>query len=855
MSNYSDTNGVAGYKCLLPRLYSKFGKLFLPLLFLFLFASQLIAQETLFPLNLGWKFRKVGSDESWQYTVTPSTIYNDLMFTGKITDPFLGCNNVNLGWIDEADWEYMLSIKLDEVSIKNKHVDLVFEGLDTYADVYVNDKLALKADNMFRKWIVSCDTLFKVGENSVRIVFKSALNEVKRKAAETPYILPGGEWAWVRKSPYHFGWDWGPRFITCGIWKPVYLRTWRDFRINDIQISTDSISKKTAELTATLSIASAWPQEVKITVKEGGRKLTSVNQRIGTRNSTLKVPIKIRNPKLWWSNATGESNLYNLTFTVEGKFLSQTKSISYGIRSIELVQEDDSIGKSFYFKINGIPVFMKGANIIPRHSFLPSASKDAMKELLVDAANSGINMLRIWGGGTYEEDRFYELCDSLGILIWQDFMFAGSMYPGDSVFLENVRQEIDQQVLRLRNHPCIAMWCGNNEVDEAWNNWGWQKQYNMSKADSTKIWSDYVKLFHRLIPEVLVKDDPKRPYWSSSPKNGWGRKKSMTEGDSHYWGVWWGLEPFSVYRSKIPRFMSEYGFQGYPDFRTVQKFSKDGKSNPDSTELLCHQKHPVGYQTIGKHIQREGFKSLTLEREIYLSQIVQCIGYRTAIESHRLAKPRCMGTLYWQLNDCWPVVSWSSIDFCNRWKAVHYTICDAYKPILLVNKIDQQGISVDAVSDELKQVEGSLRARVYDLQGNVIKERTFNKTIKPNSSESIQFIPYEFSKSDTSNLFIYSEFEAKPGELYSSYAFSCKPGFLKLVNPEIEVKIEKCVDGTYLNLTSKRPALYVQISSSTPEFKVSDNYFNMLPNRNYRVKLIKGDADIIEVKSLFDTLK
>lgn len=831
------------------------GKPFVFLLFFFLLSFELVAQEYNFPLSLGWKFRKVGSNESWQYTVIPSTNYNDLMFTGKITDPFLGCNNVNLSWIDEADWEYMLSIKVDEINIKNKHVDLVFEGLDTYADIYVNDKLALKADNMFRRWVVSCDTLFKIGENNVRIVFKSALNEVKRKSKEIPNVLPGGEWAWVRKSPYHFGWDWGSRFITCGIWKPVYLRTWKDFRINDIQISTDSVSKKSADLMAMVSIASAWPQEVKITVNDGDRKLTSVKQRIGTKNNTIKIPIKIRNPKLWWSNGAGVSNLYNLNFVVEGKFLSQTKSISYGIRTLELVQEDDSIGKSFYFKLNGIPVFMKGANIIPRHSFLPSASKDAMKELLVDAANTGINMLRIWGGGTYEEDHFYELCDSLGILIWQDFMFAGSMYPGDSAFLDNVRQEIDQQVLRLRNHPCIALWCGNNEVDEAWNNWGWQKQYNMSKADSSKIWSDYVKIFHQLIPEVLAKNDPQRPYWSSSPKNGWGRKKSMTEGDSHYWGVWWGLEPFSVYRSKVPRFMSEYGFQGYPDIRTVQRFSSDGKSNPDSAELLCHQKHPVGYQTIGKHLQREGFKSSTLEREIYLSQIVQCIGYRTAIESHRLAKPRCMGTLYWQLNDCWPVVSWSSIDFYNRWKAVHYTIRDAYKPILLVNKVDPKEILVNAVSDELKQVEGSLRTKVYDLQGNIIKEWSFGKTIKPNSSALIQTIANEYSRSDTSNQFIYSEFETKSGDLFTSYTFNCKPGYLKLVNPEIEFRVEKCTDGVYINLTSKHPAFYVQISSTSDDFKVDDNYFNMLPNREYRIKLMKGDGDKIEVKSLFDFLK
>lgn len=847
-------NGIIRFQRLLLRFFAAIPKSFQVLICINLFVSSIHAQEIHVPLNNGWSFRKVGSNENWQKALIPGTIHTDLMATGRISDPFLGCNNLNLSWIDEADWEYMLNVKLDESQLKNKHLDLIFEGLDTYADVYVNNKIALRADNMFRKWIVNCESLLKVGKNSIRIVFNSALNEVKRKSKEIPYLLPGGEWAWVRKSPYHFGWDWGPRFITCGIWKPVYLRTWSDFRITDIQINQDKVSTKRADLTAIVSIESASHQEVDIYVNNGDNGLVRTKQQLEVGINPIKIPFKINNPKLWWSNGAGKPYLYSFDFNIEGKTQSQKRSVSYGIRTLDLVQEKDSIGKSFFFKLNGTPIFMKGANIIPRHSFLPSTSNEKMKELLTDAANSGINMLRIWGGGTYEEDHFYSLCDSLGILIWQDFMFAGSMYPGDSSFLANVKEEVNQQVIRLRNHPCIALWCGNNEVDEAWNNWGWQKQYNMSKSDSTKIWSDYAKLFHQLIPEVLVKNDPLRPYWASSPKNGWGRAKSMTEGDSHYWGVWWGLEPFSTYKRKIPRFMSEYGFQGYPDARTVQQFSNDGKSSPDSAELLCHQKHSVGYQTIDKHIQREGLRASSLEQEIYLSQIVQCIGYRTAIESHRLAKPHCMGTLYWQLNDCWPVVSWSSIDFNNRWKAVHYTIRDAYKQILLATKIDKNGIVVNAVSDYLTPVKGTLKTKIFDIQGSVIKEWRQKITIKPNSSEPIQSIPYEFSKSDSSKLFVVTEFVTKSGERFNSYTFNCNPGSLKLLNPEIAFREESSEDGNYIILTCKHPVLYVQLSSLAAEFKVNDNYFNMLPGINYRVKLINGDFNKITAKSLFDFL-
>lgn len=825
------------------------------LLLILLSSSFAIAQDFAFPLLLGWKFRKAGTNDEWLMANVPGTIHTDLFNNGKIPDPFLGCNNLNLGWIDETNWEYQLKFNVDEYTFKNRHVDLVFEGLDTYADVYINDRLALNADNMFRKWVINCEKLLITGENSIRIVFKSGLNEVKLKAKEIPYILPGGEWAFVRKSPYHFGWDWGPRFISCGIWKPVYLQSWRDITIKDIQVHTDSIYRGDAYLTAEVLISSARFQHIKIKVSEGNHSLGSFKDRAGTSTSMIKVSFKIKNAKLWWSNGLGKPYLYNLNFLVEGENLTQTRFVNYGIRKLELVQEPDSIGRSFYFKLNGVPVFMKGANIIPRQSFLPSASKQKLKELLVDAANSNINMLRIWGGGAYEENRFYDLCDSLGILVWQDFMFAGSMYPGDSAFLQNLKEEVNQQVLRLRNHPCIALWCGNNEVDEAWHNWGWQQQYNFSKDDSAKIWNDYLKIFNQVIPDVLTKVDPQRPYWPSSPENGWGRKQSMTEGDSHYWGVWWGFEPFEVYKSKVPRFMSEYGFQGYPDKNTVLAFSKDGKSIPDSAELLCHQKHPVGYQTISKYIQREGFNPKSLEQEVYLSQVVQSIGYRTAIESHRLAKPQCMGTLYWQLNDCWPVVSWSGIDYFGKWKAVQYTIRDAYKPILLTSHVEQGKVITNAVSDYLEAKEGILNVQIINLSGDVVKSWQQTLTVKPNCSEQIFTTQYNYSIADLSSIFTYTEFRSNGVEAYNNYNFYCKPGNLKLQNPEIKTKIERGEDGDYIILSCKRPAFYVQLISPSQDFKVDNNYFNMLPNQEYKVKLLKGNTDGFEVKSLFDYIK
>lgn len=816
---------------------------------LLLFAGLAHAQEDILQLTKGWEFRKVDSSDNWLPAIVPGTVHTDLLLNKKISDPFLGSNNLNLGWIDESDWEYSLKFNLDKDIIKSQHADLVFEGLDTYAEVYLNGNPVLSVNNMFRRWVIDCSKLLKLGENNIKIIFKSALGEIRKKSKELPYTLPGGEWAWVRKAPYHFGWDWGPRFVTTGIWKPVYIRTWQNLRLEDIQVHTISSTKDKADLSAVINVLSDENTKASISVSVGNKELSTLNINLNKGENRVVIPIVIHNPKLWWCSGSGEQNLYNLDFTINENGLKISKTITYGIRTVELVQESDSIGKSFYFKVNGIPVFMKGANIIPRHSFLPSASVKELRNLLNSSAESGVNMLRIWGGGVYEEDLFYHLCDSLGILIWQDFMFAGSMYPGDSAFLSNVKQEVDQQVLRLRNHPCIALWCGNNEVDEAWHNWGWQKQYNMTKSDSAKIWQDYLNLFQKLIPDEISKYDAERHYWSSSPKNGWGRKQSMTEGDSHYWGVWWGLEPFSVYKTKIPRFMSEYGFQGFPSAKTVSSFSRDGFQNPDSSELLAHQKHPVGYQTIDKYSQREGFYSKTLDERIYISQIVQCIGYRIAIESHRLAKPRCMGTLYWQLNDCWPVVSWSGIDFFGRWKAVQYRIRDAYKPILIATQINKNSIEVNAVSDLLKPMEGNLKVTVYNLNGNELKVWENKITIKPSISEQIISMPYQFNSADSANIFVYTELVLKSGENINSYTYSCRLGNLKLQDPSIKARMERSNVGNVIVLTCNKPAFYVQIMSDA---KVDNNYFNMLPNKEYRVKVFAGDMDKIEVKSLFD---
>ncbi|UPT69479.1 MAG: hypothetical protein M0D53_09800 [Flavobacterium sp. JAD_PAG50586_2] len=382
--------------------------------------------------------------------------------------------------------------------------------------------------------------------------------------------MPGDEKVFTRKAQYHYGWDWGPRFVTSGIWKKVSLQFWNKAHITNVKCN--QLSAEKGELQFVTEIQSTVQGKFQLRIND---KTKVINLKKGINR--IVIPYTIENPKLWWPNGLGSPHLYPFQINLLQNTVSLSKKeLRIGLRTIELIQEKDEMGKSFYFKVNGEPVFMKGANYIPPDSFLPRATDSVYKSIVKKAKNANMNMLRVWGGGVYADDAFYNECDENGILVWQDFMFACAMYPGNDDYVNNVKNEVIDNVNRLQNHPSIALWCGNNEIDEGWHNWGWQKQYKYSAQDSAKIWNDYQKLFHQLIPKTLdsLFSKDKNRYWPSSPSIGWGKKESLTQGDSHYWGVWWGKEPFDVYEKKVGRFMSEYGFQGMPALETLQSVVK-----------------------------------------------------------------------------------------------------------------------------------------------------------------------------------------------------------------------------------------------------------------------------------------
>jgi beta-mannosidase len=530
-----------------------------------------------------------------------------------------------------------------------------------------------------------------------------------------------------------------------------------------------------------------------------------------------------------------------------------------GLRSIELVQAEDSVGRSFYFRVNGLPVFIKGANYIPQDNFLTRVSDSAYRGLITQVKSAQMNMLRVWGGGIYEKDLFYDLCDEMGIMVWQDFMFACAMYPGEQAFLENIRQEAVQNIKRLRHHPCLALWCGNNEIDEGWKNWGWQKQYGYSKEDSARVYDTYRKIFEKILPESVYKYDSGRSYIPTSPLYGWGRKESMRRGDNHYWGVWWGKEPFEVYEKKVGRFASEYGFQAFPDQSTINQFTSPDDRFPGSPVLKVHQKHPVGFETIDEYLLRDYRKPKDLGSYVLVSQLLQADGMKMAIEAHRRAMPRSMGTLYWQLNDCWPVVSWSSIDYYGRKKAFHYRLQDLYAPVLVSPVVENGRVRIYIVSDLLKEEAGRMEISLIGFDGTPFMKKHLNVTI-PAGSSNIVFDTLRnnlLNGIDSLSVVLSVNVRCERGLSAKNTLYFAKTKDLKLGQTDLKLRATGVRDGFRIIVTGTRLEKGVFLSSNAGG-DFSDNYFDLLPGEKKELLFrmapsFKGKSMEINIRSIADT--
>ncbi|MGO4347781.1 glycoside hydrolase family 2 protein [Paenibacillus sp. MCAF9] len=800
-----------------------------------------------------WKF-KACQEQEWMEAIVPGCVHTDLLRNGIIKDPFYKTNEHDLQWIDKIDWEYETHFDVNDQLLNASTIELVFDGLDTYADVYVNGNHVLSADNMFRTWKANVASMVNAKDNVLLIKFRSPVREDLPKIEKLGYNLPasndqselGGLGAqkisiFARKAPYHYGWDWGPRFVTSGIWREARLEGWSGSKITDVYVKQDQVNASKASLTVDVEIESEHEWNGLVKLSAGGQtweQAAHLKQGI----NVIQLPVDIENPKLWWSRGLGDAHLY--TFTAElckDEELIAAKSVRTGLRSIRLVRDKDEVGASFYFELNGVPVFAKGANHIPNDSFITEVTDERYRHEIVSAAESNMNMLRVWGGGIYEQSVFYELCDEYGILVWQDFMFACSMYPGDEAFLENVRLEAEENVKRLRNHPSIVLWCGNNEIDSAWaqfdekGGWGWKKEYTSEQR--AVIWADYEAVFHDILPDAVEAYAPGTQYWPSSPLISLSGDINQhahplsTEGDVHYWGVWHAVEPFENYNLKIGRFMSEYGFQSFPEYDTVMKFATEQDLALDSKVMRAHQKNGDGNRLIKEYMDIYMSEPKDFPAFLYMSQVLQAEAMKMAIEAHRRSMPYCMGTLYWQMNDCWPVASWAGMDYYGKWKAMQYYAKRSFADTMLsFDKTDDGIINIHAVTDLLESLNGELRLTLYDFAGVLIKQETTQVSIAGNSAAIVSSInELEWlTGCEANRVVLYAELTQGGKLIDSKEHYFVKAKEQKLASAVIRISEVEGSNGTSFALETDVLAKQVWITAEH-EGMFTDNFFDLIP--------------------------
>ena len=809
-------------------------------------------------LHSDWTFCQVG-DTLWSDAKVPGTIHQDLINHNRIPNPFYGMNEEAVQWVENEDWMYRTSFVVTEEQLNRDAAVLELDGLDTYTDVFLNGALILRSDNMFVGHKVSVKSVLRKGENRLLIRFRSAVKEALPQWETNGFDYPADNdhsskrvSIYTRKAPYSYGWDWGIRLATCGIWRPVRLVFSDVARIEDYYVRQASVSASKADVDNRLEITNVTSQPVSALLKVAyhytANDTKEVQKQIELRpgENTVSLPVMIDNPHLWMPNGWGEPSLYKFTasVSVDGvEVASQERQV--GLRSIRVVMEDDEHGKSFYFEVNGHPMFAKGANFIPDDALLPNVTPERYKRILEDVKAANMNMLRVWGGGIYEDDNFYDEADRNGILIWQDFLFACTTYPHDPLFLKRVEAEAEYNIKRLRGHASLAMWCGNNEIYEGVRYWGWKNKYTAEAF--AEMNRGYDVLFRQLLPDMVKRFDSDRFYMHGSPyEANWGRPESWKIADSHNWGTWYGRKPFESFDSEIPRFMSEYGFQAFPEMKTIRTFAEEKDFELESPVMNAHQKATIGNALIKQTMGLYYKVPAKFEDLVYVGLVLQGQGMRHGIEAHRRNRPYCMGSLFWQLNDSWPVVSWSSIDYYGNWKAMQYQSQRAFAPVLINAIKEGDDLCVYLISDELQDRDDvRLTVELMDFDGKSHGKWTQNGKLTANTSMLFlkKRVDEFLSKQDAATSFLRFTLKAKNGAALADEVFYfAYPKDQKLPEARIETSVKKRGEAIEMTLKTDKLARDIFIEVPVQGVRFSDNFFDLLPGQRKKITITSPEG-------------
>ncbi len=752
-------------------------------------------------LKNNWQLKRLSTGEIFNINL-PSSVIKTLLAHGRIQDPYYRDNQDYILPILEEDFEFSTEFEINNEIFLNDKFFLCIQ-VDTISDIYLNEKIILKTKNMHRIYEVEVKDILKKGRNTLRVVIHSALKYIRERQKLLPLFgvkeaISG--YPHLRKAHYMFGWDWGMQLPDMGIYIIPTLKACSLAKIKNINLSQihtqnsvnlkfsiemEIFSKKSLDLSFLIISPSGaeFPYETKV------------------KKKNASIEIEICNPFLWQPAGYGKPYLYRLKINLisEGKIIDRFEK-KIGLREVKLIREKDKIGESFYFKVNGIDIFAKGANYIPEDHIIPLISRDRTKKLLYDCLMANFNILRVWGGGFYPFDWFYDLCDELGILVWQDFMFACSQYPPDRDFLNEVRKEVFYNLNRIKFHPSVILWCGNNEIEEAWVYWGIPQKRSLKKA--------YLKIFEKEVPAIVKKLDPDRPYWPSSPstKGRFYKPREEIAGDSHYWAVWHWLKPFEDYKEHNFRFVSEFGFQSFPSIKTIEGFTEEEDRNIFSYVMEKHQKNAMANGKIIYYLSENYLFPKDFRALIYLSQLLQAEAIKFGVKYFRIKRGICMGTIYWQLNDCWPVASWSSIDYYGRWKALHYFAKKFYSPVILASDRDEKKIHLYLINDTLEEKRYKLQWNLSNFEGEEIasgEENLFSKRLS--SIKVFEFYYKSFLKTSEDLRRCYFDFkllDEKGMEIHRDFEFFVKPKHFIWKTPELKIDFGEDENFYFVYLTS-----------------------------------------------------
>ena len=813
-------------------------------------------------LNGPWKMRSTDAT-AWVDAQVPGTVYADLLTAGLVPDAYYRAEESSVQAVFDKDYEYTRTFAVDQELLDRDEITLCCEGLDTLATVTVNGTVVATTNNMHRMYRIPIQGALHLGENEITITFESPVQFVQKAESENPGARG---FTFIRKAACSFGWDWGLRLPDSGIWRPIYIEGHDVARLADVYVQQHH--KDGAVVLDVCSeierLSTRGDVNIALTVEDpDGKVVFERTEGFGDDDlNTIAVPVPVPEPKLWWPAGQGDQPLYRVRARLlDGDSLLGEKLVKVGLREVRLVREKDSIGRSYVFEVNGVRIFAKGSNMIIPDAILARRSEESARKMVRDSVDANSNFIRVWGGAVYPDDYFYDLCDEYGLLIFHDFMFAGAFYPVDDAFIDNVRAEVADNVKRARNHASLAVWSGNNEVElfvnivssdpdarEALEALGGGDMPMLPDEYTTALKSDIITLFYDVMGPLVTSLDPQTSWVEGSPISDTpadvkisNMLRGTTDGDTHYYVAYDGRRPYEEIRELNARFLTEIGFQSYPDYKSIEAFTVAEDRSPYSDVMLQHQKSHEGNQILETYVDRDFRVPTDFKKYVYATQAINAVVTAAGVEHFRRQTGDCMGYLAWQLNDCWPAVSWAGVDYYGRWKAQQYSLKRAFAPVMASAVADGNKVEIYVNNDGRTTASVDVEWTLYDKANCLVTAS--KKQVDVSSQSVVRAVEADFA----------DQIRGNENEHYLAYSVTDRgsivsrgvhlfvaPKNYPFSAPQVRASVTDDGDSFRLGIVSDTFAFAVAMELEGCNATFSDNYFHLEPGIEHAVHLRKS---------------